>query len=510
MADLHPVPVGTQDPGGVAPRTARRARPARNAVYLTGANLGAKAFSFVFVLYATRALGPALFGNYTTVLAFVGLFGVLTDLGLSTLAVRDVAQDRALAVRYVSNLLALRVLFSVVAVVLSVGLAQVYVAPSLRHAVYVYALALVPLAISNSLQLVFQFSERMAYSAVLNVAAAAATAALSILALSTGHHVLALTVVFTAVTAASTATMAWLVYTRFLPRRLELEPVWWPKLLRAALPFVLLTLLNILYSRADMQILYVLSGCGHRFGNTGCAPVGQYGAAYRVLDILVLIFVGSVNATTLPAFNRVVTESREALTRLVRSSSTLMLAFGVPVALFGTFYAREALQVLGGRSYLAAAPALAILVWAFPCFLVVSMFYNALYAVHRQGVVTAAFAVTLVFNVALNVVLIPRFSYLASAALTVASELVNGLIVVVALRRSIGSLRLGTAAAKITAVAGGVAAVLWALRGFGIVVGLPVGVVLVLLGLRLMRLIGTTEREILEGMPLIGRYAARL
>ena len=59
-------------------------------------------------------------------------------------------------------------------------------------------------------------------------------------------------------------------------------------------------------------------------------------------------------------------------------------------------------------------------------------------------------------------------------------------------------------------LAGGAAAVLWALRGYGIFVGLPVGVVLVLLGLRLTRLIGTTEREILEGMPLIGRYAALL
>ena len=53
-------------------------------------------------------------------------------------SIRRVKQDRTLAIRYVSNLLAVRVLFSVVAIVLIVGLAQVYVAPSLRHAVYVY------------------------------------------------------------------------------------------------------------------------------------------------------------------------------------------------------------------------------------------------------------------------------------------------------------------------------------------------------------------------------------
>src|SRR5205823_10660894 len=103
-------------------------------------------------------------------------------------------------------------------------------------------------------------------------------------------------------------------------------------------------------------------------------------AAYRVLDILVIIFVASINIAALPAFNRVVTESREALARLVRSSITLILAFGVPVALFGTFYAPEALHVLGGRSYMVAAPAMAILIWAFPCFLVLSILYNTLYS----------------------------------------------------------------------------------------------------------------------------------
>src|SRR5205823_2275386 len=174
---------------------------------------------------------------------------------------------------------------------LIVVLAQVFIASSLHSAVYVYALALIPLGVSNTLHTVFQFSERLAYSAVINVVGSAMTAGLSILVLIMGHHVLALVIVFTAVATSSMVVTAWLVYTRFLPRRLEFDPTWWPSLLRRAAPFVLLTLLNVLYFRADMQILYVLSGCGHAHVNIGCVPVGQYGAAYRVLDILVIIFV---------------------------------------------------------------------------------------------------------------------------------------------------------------------------------------------------------------------------
>jgi O-antigen/teichoic acid export membrane protein len=510
MAEWPPASSEIDDRGNPGPLTVSRARPVTNASYLAAATLIGKSFSFIFVLYATRALGAALFGNYTAVLAFVGLFGVLTDLGLSTVAVQDVTRHRASAVRYISNLLALRLLSSFVALLLIVVLAHVFIASSLHSAVYVYALALIPLAVSNTLQTVFQFSERLAYSALINIGGSAMTAGLSILALFMGHHVLALMIVFTAVAMASMVVTAWLVYTRFLPRRLELDPTWWPWLLRRAAPFVLLTLLNVLYYRADMQLLYVLSGCGHAHGNVGCVLVGQYGAAYRVLDILVIIFVASINTATLPAFNRVATESREALVRLVRSSITLMLAFGVPVALFGAFYAPEALHVVGGRSFIVAAPALAILIWAFPCFLVLSILYNGLYALHRQTVVTAAFGVTLVFNVALNLLLIPRYSYMASSALTVASEILNGIVVLVALRRSIGPLRLWPATAKVSVITVVTALVLWYLRRYGIFAGLPVGVLLVLLGLRITRLMGMTEREILGSMPFVGRYAGLL
>jgi O-antigen/teichoic acid export membrane protein len=259
-----------------------------------------------------------------------------------------------------------------------------------------------------------------------------------------------------------------------------------------------------------MQILYVLSGCGHMAGNAGCTPVGNYGAAYRFLDVLAAIFLGATSTATLPAFNRVVMESRVALARLVHSSVTLMLAFGVGVALLGTFFAPDALHVLAGRNYMVAAPALSILVWAFPWFLVLGMFYNALWALHKQTIVTLAFAITLVFNVALNIVLIPHFSYLASAALTVASEVLNGLIVFVALRRNLGPLGLAVPTAKVALLASVTGAVLWVLHPYGIVVGLPVGSIVLLLGLRLTRLFGTTEREILAAMPLVGRYAGLL
>ncbi len=145
-----------------------------------------------------------------------------------------------------------------------------------------------------------------------------------------------------------------------------------------------------------------LSDCRAAAGNVGCRPVGEYTAASRPFDILVSVFGSGINAAMLPAFMRVGAESRHALARLVTSASTLSLVVGVPVAMLTTFFAPDVLYVLAGPKYLVAAPALAIIIWTFPCTLVLAMLYGALYAVHKQRVVVAAFAVTLVFNVGLN------------------------------------------------------------------------------------------------------------
>jgi len=382
----------------------------------------------------------------------------------------------------------------------------------LRASVYVFALGLVPQAVSNTLQLVFQFSERLSYSAAINIVNGAVTAGLGLLILffGQGDRILSLMVVYTVVTTATAIAAALLVYTRFLPRRLELDPAWWPALIKLAVPFASLTLINVLYYNADRQILQVLLGCNHAAAGVGCPQLGEYSAAYRALDILMIVVISSVNAAVLPAFMRVGGDSRQALTALIRAAGTLALAFGVPVALLTAFFPREALRIVAGKEYLVAAPALSILIWTFPCVMLLTLLYNALYALHRQRIVTMAFAVTLVFNVVANLLFIPHFSYFASAALTVASEVVNGVIVLYALRRELGSLGLVSPALRVGAVAVVTALVLWLLHPLGIVVGLPAGVVVVLLGLRVTRVLGPAEQDILGRLPLFGRYARLL
>ena len=75
-------------------------------------------------------------------------------------------------------MIVVRTAITVLSIVLIVVLAQFMIYPALRPGVYIYAVALLPLAVSNTLNLVFQFSERLAYSGLITVGTTAAQALL--------------------------------------------------------------------------------------------------------------------------------------------------------------------------------------------------------------------------------------------------------------------------------------------------------------------------------------------
>lgn len=478
--------------------------PLHNAALLSVASLAAKGCGFVALLVATRMLGKSGMGEYGAILSFVAIAAVVTDPGLTTLAVRDVARDQALLPRYLSNVLALRIILSLAVALACMALAVAF-APALHYptavliGIAIWALALVPVAVVGAVNIAFQARERMAVPSAVTAGTAALTAVLGSAALLLGGRVVTLIVVMAAVNlAAAVATLA--LARRVTPLRVQIEPGWWPALLRLALPFATLTLLNVLYSRADNLLVFSIKGPG---------DAGLYSVTYRFVDSLLTLVIAPFNAAMLPAFNRIAAGSAEALRRLVVSGTRIMLALGVPVAVAATIYPRTILLIFGKPEYLAAAPALQWLAWSFPCFTVLAILYNALYAAQRAAAMAAIFGLTLVFNVALNLALIPHYAYFASAALTTASEALNLALAWWVVRRSVGPLELAPTALRVAAAGAAMALVMAALQPFGVIgvlVGLPAGAATYLVALRLLHTFGAPEQAILARVPLAGRW----
>ncbi|MEW5989104.1 MAG: oligosaccharide flippase family protein, partial [Chloroflexota bacterium] len=81
---------------------------AKNSLIPMGLNLFNRLIDFIFAAFYLRLLGPADAGRYATAIAIAGWFEIVSNFGLNTLVIREVAQDRSQAGRYLLNTSLLR------------------------------------------------------------------------------------------------------------------------------------------------------------------------------------------------------------------------------------------------------------------------------------------------------------------------------------------------------------------------------------------------------------------
>jgi O-antigen/teichoic acid export membrane protein len=185
------------------------------------------------------------------------------------------------------------------------------------------------------------------------------------------------------------------------------QPVAW---LRESWPLFLNQLLQGLFFKVDALLLLPLGGA---------AAAGVYAAAYKVSE-----GAGIVSSTfTLALFPRL---SRHVdLSGAYRLALRLLLQVAFPLTAGVALLSAPIVAVVGGRDYLPdSAVALAILICYLPLSYANGLTQYVLIAAGRQRLLTGAFAAALAFNLTANALLIPRFSYVGAAWVTVASELV--------------------------------------------------------------------------------------
>src|SRR5207302_7612121 len=140
----------------------------------------AKLAVFVVVVLLLRNLGDDRYGRFAAMVVYVTLLGVVADLGLQTIFIRDVARDRRLFGRYLANLLSARLLLSIVALALLAVVLRL-----LSPALFPYTLAgfvlLLTTSYSSLLRAVFYIRGRLVFEAVAIVVEALLLLGLTIL-----------------------------------------------------------------------------------------------------------------------------------------------------------------------------------------------------------------------------------------------------------------------------------------------------------------------------------------
>ncbi len=471
-----------------------------NSAMPLGAQFFNRAVDLVFAAFALRLLGVAGNGQYAIAVVTWLYLKTISDFGLSVLVTREVAQTSAIAGRLLglTTLLRLVVLLAlgpVVAVLVLAGRSWFQLSSESVLAILLLYLSIVPGSYSEAINSVFNGREQMHLPAALTVLTNLSRFGFGLAALFAGYGVPGLAAVSVLVT-----TLSALAF-RLALRHLRVQPIWsFPldearRLLALAWPLLLNGLLITLFFRLDTFVIQAAQGD---------RALGTYDAAYKFANLLLLIPSYFVLAI-FPILSRQAGSDR--LRDSFELAAKFLLLIAWPIVLGTLALAPMMIQILGGSAFLPeSATVLRVLVWFTPLHYVNGVAQYAIIAVNQQRQIARAYMLATVFNLVANVLLVPRYGYLAAAVITVLTEIVLFIPLQRAIHRYVGVVswaRLGlTPLPAVAAMAGGVLLSRW----IEPILAVALGLLLYLVALPLSRAVGMTEYRILR--ELAGRPRA--
>jgi len=284
--------------------------------------------SLAAVALLTRYLGPADFGRYGTVFALVTIVAAVTDVGMTTLAVREYATRRGTERdRLMRDLMGLRMALTAVGTVLAVGfaLAAGYDGAMVAGAAAAGA-GLMATVYADTLRVPLQAHLQLGRVSALELLRQGATAALLVAGIAAGAGIVPLLGVPLPVALLLLGATAVLVAGR-IPLVPSLHPRAWAALLRETASFALATAVGTLYAYMAVVVLSLVASD---------AEVGYFNASFRVF-LVVVAMAGLAVASAFPVFARAAVEDERRLAygadRLFRVAALLGALVAVVCAL---------------------------------------------------------------------------------------------------------------------------------------------------------------------------------
>lgn len=384
---------------------------AKNTFWLTAAEGITRFLKLFLIIYVARILGATEYGKFTFALAFVSLFAIFSDFGISQITTRELAREKEKE-REFSNILSLKLILSIGALIL-ICLGSFFITsdPVIRGIIWILGIYIIVSSFSEIIYAFLRARQKMEYEAWAKILQAVVVTGAGFFVLFNFPSVQNLSLAY--LLAALIALIFILVFFHFKICRLKVSfnKNIWRNILIMSWPLALGGIFATIYSNTDSVMM------GY-FGQI--IQVGWYNAAYRIIGAT-LIPVGLASISFFPVFSKLFKESKEKLQKAWNYYMQLMILLAVPIIVGGITLAPKIIDFIYDSSYFPSILAFQILVVMAGITFLCNPFNQALIISNQQK---RLFWITLsgaILNVGLNLILIPKYSLYGAAFATVAT-----------------------------------------------------------------------------------------
>lgn len=400
----------------------------KNTSYLALGKIASTILGLIALALLLRYLSPDDYGRYTTVLAFILLFGTFVDFGLNLTVTQDISLPGQDVSKTLSAIFTLRALVNIALVALLPLILLLFPYDrQIKQAVYLTAILFFTQSLFQVLASYFQMSLKAGKIALAELVGKAVMLGATVVAIKLNFSFVPLM----ATVALSGLAQLWALL-RPLQKGIKLEFLIdlgiWRRIISKTWPVALSVVFTTLYFKGDTIILSLFRPL---------AEVGIYGAAYKILEVLIslpILFMGLI----LPKISAAVAQGQtERFQKLVQKSWDGLSLVTLPMAAGTIALAGPIINLIAGPGYEDSARVLQIIILAAGIIFLGAIFTHAIVAVNKQKAMLKFYGLAALLSLILYFIYIPRYSYFAAAAITVLAELIIALAAFWQVRSSI-------------------------------------------------------------------------
>lgn len=396
----------------------------KNTFWLGALEFFSKILMFVVIVGLVRFWGPEEFGAYNLAFAYVSLFVVFADFGLSTIALREIAKHRDLSEKYLANLIGLKLFLSVIVILLfaaSFLFVHKPVSIELLVLTLVFCLSQSFFGLFGS---IFRAWEKMEMVFVNQMVFYIGFLATALLIVNFNGRAIHLALGYTIATLIAMLLGIWQTSLLKIKIKIAFEFDFWKELIVESLPLLGITVASVIYCNNDTLLI------GRYFGNN---EVGWYQTAYKILFAFQSINV--INNALFPRLTILFHENKtETIKKLMEIVLSLSLIGLIPLALLITWQRELIMRLIYGQSFVVSAGVMSLLIWSG----VINYFRvfvgNLLLIKHKQKMIFWAILVGTIVNLTTNYLLVPKLGFVQGGISLVISEVVVLVVMVIGLK----------------------------------------------------------------------------
>ncbi len=405
-----------------------------NTLVQIAGKVGMAVVSIVTVKLITNYLGTSGYGEYSQVYKLLALFGIVADLGLFTIAVREMGKDEKQIPYVIGNILTVRFLAAFSTMLL--GTIAVFFIPRYQGTYVPMGVAIASIGIfltivNGTISSVLQVHLKMHQATIALVLGRVVSLAYVFFAVyrfksdqTSGFNHLMISgvagaIIMTAIT--------WFYTRKLTALKMRFDWDFWKKVVFASLPYGVALVLNMVYFQLNSIFLFHM---------VDSSAAGIFDVPSKVIEILSVVSIYFMN-TVLPTLSKYIHDQKKpeyaAKARLIiqycfdfLNACGMVIVAGTVVVAYPVIYVvtNEKFLTRLKDGFYGSDRVLQILIFALFFAYLNTLFSFILIALNKQNQLLKVASIGVVVNLFFNFLLIPKYGVRGSAITSVLSEFV--------------------------------------------------------------------------------------